>query len=444
MLKRSNLHDYQPQSIDFGKEKKRCALWLPMGAGKTSSSLTLISDLIDEFAISKTLVIAPLRVANSVWHKETQIWEHLTHLTYSICTGTEKQRIAALQKPADLYVINRENTEWLLKYLLSIKNVMFDMIVIDESDSFKNPSSRRFKALKKLAPKTEYFIELTGTPSPKGYLDLWAQIYLLDEGKRLGKTFTAYKQRFFNSDYMGYNWTLKDGADKQIRALISDIVFSVEQTTKIKQVDIIRDAELPPKVAKQYKEFEKEFVLELESNDIEALNAASLTGKLQQICNGAIYHEDKSFIVLHDIKIEMLKEILEPLNEPVLVAYQFKSDLERLLKAFPQGQALSKDEQMISDWNAKKIPLLFVHPASAGHGLNIQFGGSMIVWFGLTFNLAYYQQLIARLARQGQTETVRNIHLIMKNTIEEKIMQAIENKAKTQNELLDYVKNLYK
>jgi SNF2 family DNA or RNA helicase len=439
MLKREQLHDYQVESCNLIKSKKRIALWLPMGFGKSVTTATAIVDLLDSFSIQKTLIIAPLRVANSVWHEEFSNWEHLQHLTYSICTGSLKEREQALNKDCDVYIINRENVKWLIEYLLKIKNKMFDMVVVDESDSFKSSSSQRFKALKKLSTKVEYFVELTGTPSPNGYLDIWSQMYLIDGGERLGKTMTAFKQRFFESDWMGYTWTIRDGSETKIKSLIKDITYSAEPVIETKRIDIIRDAELPKKLAKQYADLEKNFFVELENCEVEALSAASLSNSLTQFSNGAIYN-DESYDVIHDIKIEMLKEVLEPLNESVLVAYQFKSDYERLVKAFPHARKLDKDPKTIKDWNARKIPLLLAQSASASHGINAQHGGSIIVWFGMTFNLGVYQQFVARLDRQGQKETVRNIHLVIKNTIDEKILNAIEAKATTQQELIDYIK----
>jgi SNF2 family DNA or RNA helicase len=438
MLKRSQLHGYQVEATDFILEKKRCALWLGMGFGKTVSTLTAITDLFDSLSITKVLIVAPLRVANSVWHTEISNWVHLNHLTYSICTGGVKQRTEALNKEADIYIINRENVKWLVDNGYA-KN--FDMVVIDESDSFKNSSSQRFKAMKKISPYANYFVELTGTPSPNGYLDLWSQMYLIDGGNRLGRTNTAYKDRFFSSDYMGYSWELKKGSENKIKKLLKDKVYSAEQVIKTKRIDIPRFETLPPKLEKQYKELEKNFLVELEKEQLEVMNAVALSNKLMQFSNGAVYNEEGETINIHDIKIEMLKEILEPLNEPVLVAYNYKSDLAKLQKHFPHGRVLDKNAETIEEWNNKKIPLLFAHPASAGHGLNLQHGGSIMVWFGLTFNLAYYQQFIARLDRQGQPETVRNILLIIKNTIDEKVIQAIENKAKTQKDLIEYIKN---
>jgi SNF2 family DNA or RNA helicase len=436
MLKREQLHDYQVDAIEYILKTKRCALWLQMGMGKTTSTLTAIADLFDSFAISKVLIVAPLRVANSVWHTEIANWSHLNHLTYSICTGSVKERLTALESKADIYIINRENVKW-----LSDINVRFDMIVIDESDSFKSPKSQRFKAMKKLAANCQYFVELTGTPSPNGYLDLWSQMYLIDGGNRIGKTMTAYKQRFFESDYMGYSWTLRNGSDKNIKSLLADVVYSAEPVVNSNRIDIKRFADLPIKLERKYKDLERTFLLELEKEDIEVLNAASLSNKLLQFVNGAVYGENKKTINIHDIKIEMLKEILEPLDEPVLVAYNYKSDLEKLKKHFPQGVELDSNNQTIIDWNAKKIPLLFAHPASSGHGINLQHGGSIMIWFGMTWNLGYYQQFVARLDRQGQTETVRNIHLLIKDTIDEKVLLAIDNKATTQRDLMEYIKN---
>lgn len=438
MLNRDDLHSYQHKGVELILEQKKLALWFLMGMGKTPTTLTAIKDLMDGIAINKTLVIAPLRVANSVWHKEAFNWSHLKDLTFSICTGTQPNRLAKLNAKADIYVINRENIPWLVEHYKS--KWPFDCVVIDESDSFKNQSSRRWKTLRKIMPKVEYLVQLTGTPSPNGLLDIWAQMYLLDGGKALGRNMTAYKNKYYVSDYMGFSWILKDGADVEIHKAVEHLVYCPEKVVTTKRVDIVRSAVLPPALEKQYRVLEKEFLIELENVDITAMSAAALSNKLLQYCNGIVYDEDKNHIHLHDLKIEMLKEVIEEAKAPVLVFYNYKSDLANLLKHFKKAVPLDTDPTTIDKWNEGKIDLLLAHPASSGHGINLQSGGSICVWYGLTWNLGNYQQAVARLDRQGQKETVRNIHLVIEGAIDERVLSAIEGKAKTQHELLEYMK----
>lgn len=443
MLTRNNLHDHQNKAIELIKTRKKLALWIFLGGGKTSSSLTALSDLLDCLEVSKILVIAPLRVANSVWHTDAKKWEHLQHLSFSICTGTPKQRIDALNADADFYIINRENIPWLVNHYKS--KWPFDAVVIDESDSFKSHKAQRWKALKKVLPFIEYLIELTGTPSGNGLQDLWAQIFLLDGGQALGKSKTAFMMKYFESDYMGYNWTLKEGAEEKIYKAIEHLVYAPEKQIYSKRIDIRRTASLPAKLMKQYRELEKEFVLELENLDvITALSAAAVSNKCLQFANGVMYDDEKNQVPIHTLKIEMLKEVVEEAKAPILVAYNYKSDLDAIKKHFPKAVTLDSDPETISQWNSGEIEMLLAHPASASFGLNLQEGGSIIVWYGQTWNLSYRQQFIARLDRQGQKNTVRNIDLIIEGTIDEKIEDAINNKAKTQKDLLDYMKSICK
>jgi SNF2 family DNA or RNA helicase len=445
MLKRENLHDYQNKAVDFIWRKKKVGLLLDMGLGKTVSSLTAIVDLIDSLSAVKVLIIAPLRVANTVWHVEAKQWEHTKHLKINICTGSEKNRRAQLLKDADVYVINRENVEWLVN--LYGKKWPFDTVVIDESSSFKSPSSRRFKALKKVAPMMDYCWLLTGTPTPNGLLDLWSQIFLLDQGERLGRNMTAYKQRFFESDFMGYKYTPRKGSDEKIHELLSDITLSMEAKDYLElpdRLDSTVKVQLTPKLMKQYKELEKEFLLELNDDVlIETPSAATLANKLVQFCNGAIYTDDLgNYEQLHKSKIEALNDLIEDNpNENILVAYNYKTDLERLIKKFPDAVVMDKEGEAVTKWNNGEIKLLLAHPASAGHGLNLQKGGSVVVWFGLNWSLELYQQFNARLHRQGQQKPVRIIHLVVDSCIDERIMIALTGKAKTQQELIDALKN---
>lgn len=444
MLSRDDLHDYQNRAVEFIKSEKRCGLFLDMGLGKTTTSLTAASDMLDMMAVTRVLVIAPLRVANSVWAQEARNWEHLKHLRVSVCTGTEKKRMTALHKDADIYTINRENVPWLVKHYG--KKWPFDAVIVDESSSFKSPSSQRFKALKRVLPETNYMVILTGTPSPNGLLDLWSQMYLVDFGQRLGKTFTGYKQRFFESDFMGYKFTPREGAPDNIHRILSDKVLSMSAADYLEvpdRVDITTVVELPPKVQRQYDEFERTLLAELEDGgEVEAISAAALANKLLQWSNGATYTDDKgNWSELHSAKLDALEEVIETNpDENFLVAYNYKTDLERIKKRFPDAVVLDKEQSTIDAWNAGQIKMLLAHPASAAHGLNLQHGGSVIVWFGLNWSLELTQQFNGRLHRQGQQKPVRIIHLVAKGCMDERVMTAIKEKGLTQEALLSALK----
>ena len=443
MLTKSQMHDYQHRSVNFILDNKKVALLLDMGLGKTVSSLTAIADLIDSMSVNKVLIIAPLRVANTVWHTEAKNWEHTKHLKINICTGSEKNRQSKLHSSADIYIINRENVEWLVN--LYGKKWPFDCVIIDESSSFKSPSARRFKALKKTIAKTEYCVLLTGTPSPNGLLDLWSQYYLLDAGERLGRTMTAYKQRFFETDFMGYKFEPRKNASNNIYDLVKNITLSMDAAdylTLPSRIDSSLVVELPVKLKKQYDELEKEFIAQIDDNEIVALSAATLANKLLQFCNGAIYtDEHKNYSELHKSKLDALADIVDDNNgENILVAYNYKTDLIRLQKKFPDAVVMDKEGLAVDKWNRGEIKMLLAHPASAGHGLNLQRGGSLIVWFGLNWSLELYQQFNARLHRQGQDKPVRIIHIVVKDCIDEKVMKAIAGKALTQSDLLNALK----
>jgi hypothetical protein len=444
VFSRSDLHSYQKRAVSFIQDKQRCGLFLDMGLGKTTSALTAVSDLRDSFSIYKVLIIAPLRVANSVWAQEAQKWEHLKHLTVSVCTGSEKRRLGALQTDADIYVINRENVEWLVNHMG--KNWPFDMLIIDESSSFKNSSTKRFKALRKILPFTEYLVLLTGTPSPNSLLDLWSQMYLIDFGQSLGRTMTAYKQRFFEQDYMGYKFTPREGAADRIHNLISPSVIhmSAEDYLELpKRIDLIERVDMPPTALETYRNFETTLLAELEDGEeVEAMSAAVLANKLLQFANGGLYtDENGSWSEIHATKLDALEEIIEDNpNENLLVAYNYRFDLERLQKKFPSAVVLDKKQETIDRWNRGEIKMMLAHPASAGHGLNLQGGGSLIVWFGLTWSLEYYQQFNARLHRQGQTKPVRILHIVAKKTIDERVLGVLSTKDVTQKKLLAALK----
>lgn len=447
MLSRDDLHDYQVRGVEFIKARKRCALFLDMGLGKTTTTLTALSDLHDSMTVNKTLIIAPLRVANSVWSQECAKWSHLKDMGVSVCTGSERQRIAALQRDADVFVINRENVLWLVT--LYGKKWPFDCVVIDESSSFKSSSSERFKALKRVLPSTTRMVLLTGTPSPNGLLDLWAQVYLVDFGMSLGRTMSAYKQRFFETDYMGYKFTPRPGADETIQNLIRPMTLSMSAEDYLElpdRIDLVERITLPSKVLTAYQSFESEMFAELpDGEEVEAISAGVLAGKLLQYANGAMYTDAlHNYSVLHNAKLDTLDEIIEANpNEPLLVAYNFKSDLERLLKRFPDATVLDKDPETVLRWNRGEIPLLLAHPASAGHGLNLQAGGSVIVWFGLSWSLELDQQFNARLHRQGQSKPVRVIRIVCADTIDERVLEVLESKDAVQSRLLKSLKPEY-
>lgn len=444
MLYRYDLHEYQERAIKFIIEKKRCALFLDMGLGKSVSTLTAVSDLLDSFAVARVLVIAPLRVANSVWKQEGGRWHHLRHLDIAICTGSERNRISVLQRDAHIYVINRENVDWIVSYYK--KKWPFDCIIIDESSSFKNATSKRFKALKKILPMTDYITLLTGTPSPNGLLDLWSQIYLIDQGEALGRTMTAYKQRFFESDYMGYAHTPRAGSPARIYELLAPMTISMSAEDYLElpdRIDLIESVELPPAAMKAYQLFEDTLLAQLPDGEmVEAMNAAVLANKLLQNANGALYTDTLgNWSEVHSTKLDALVDLVEQNSgENILVAYNYKSDLERIQKKFPYARMLDKDPQTVVDWNAGRIKMLLAHPASAGHGLNLQRGGSMIIWFAMNWSLELYQQFNARLHRQGQDKPVRIVHMVVNKTIDERVMSVLAGKDKSQAALLDALK----
>ena len=441
MLSRDNLHDYQRRTVDSIKTRRRCGLALEMGLGKTVSTLTATADLLDGCLVDRVLVIAPLRVANSVWSQEARDWAHLRHLKVVVCTGNERQRLTALQKTADVYVINRENVPWLVEHYKT--KWPFDAVIIDESSSFKSQAAQRWKALRRVLPMTDYMVLLTGTPAPNSLLDLWAQQYLIDQGAALGKTFTAYKQRFFDADFMGYKHTPKAGAAEKIHALLADSWISMAASDYLQlpeRIDLVEPVYLPPVVLKAYLDFERTLLAELpDGQEIEASSAAVLANKLLQWCNGATYIDDKgNWSALHSVKLDALAEIIEDNpNETVLVAYNYKSDLARICERFPNAVVLDKDPATIARWNAGEISMLLAHPASAGHGLNLQQGGALCVWYGLNWSLELYQQFNARLHRQGQTRPVRIVHLVTSGCIDERVLAVLYQKDAQQNALLD-------
>ena len=438
-------HDYQRYATNFIINNPISAVLLEMGLGKSVISLSAINELmLDYFDVSRTLVIAPLRVAISTWPEEIKKWEHLKYLTYSVVTGSEKERLDALKKPAHIYIINRENVDWLITK--SGFKWTFDMVVIDELSSFKSYQAKRFKSLLKARPKVKRIVGLTGTPSSNGLMDLWAEFRLLDMGERLGRYITHYRQNFFVPDkrnqQMIFSYKPKDGAEKMIYSLISDITISMKSKDFLKMPECIMNevvVSLSEKEQMLYDSLKKDMMLSIGDNEIDAVNAAALSNKLLQMASGSVYDEDKNMIHIHDRKLDVLEDLIEGANgKPVLVAYWFKHDLERIKERFDVREI--KTGKDISDWNNGKIPIAVIHPASAGHGLNLQAGGSTLIWFSITWSLELYEQTNARLYRQGQKETVVIHHILAKGTIDEDVMKALENKNKTQAVLIDAVK----
>nr|DAU21874.1 MAG TPA: Chromatin remodeling complex ATPase [Caudoviricetes sp.] len=439
-------HNYQAYAIDYIETHPIAAVLLDMGLGKTVISLTAIADLLfDSFEAHRILVVAPLRVARDTWPAEIAKWEHLQHLTYAVCVGTPKERLMALLSGADITIINRENLGWLIDS--SGFDFDYDMVIIDELSSFKNHKSKRFQSLMKVRPKVKRIIGLTGTPSSNGLMDLWAEFKLLDFGERLGRFITHYRNNYFIPDKRNgeiiYSYKPMPYAEDAIYRRISDITISMKSTDHLQMPELITsqyEVQLSEEETQRYEELKADFILELPEGEITAANAASLTGKLSQLANGAIYDDDGNIIEFHDRKLDALEDLIEAANgKPLLVAYWFKHDLQRIKKRFDVREIKSSKD--ITDWNNGDIPVAVIHPASAGHGLNLQAGGSTLIWFGLTWSLELYQQTNARLWRQGQTfGTVVIEHIITKGTIDERILKALSLKEVTQNALIDAVK----
>lgn len=438
-------HDYQEVAKEFALERDAAGLFLDMGLGKTVITLTAIEELKNDYLEDvKVLVIAPKRVAEDTWTTEHEKWDHLKDLKVVKIMGTPKQREKALTEEGDIYIITRDNVAWLVDLLG--RKWDFDTVVIDELSSFKSNQSKRFKSLRKVRPLIKRVIGLTGTPAPNGYMDLWAQIYLLDRGERLGKTITEFRGRFFNTLYRhGYNeYELREGAKEEIDEAIKDLCISMKAKDYLKMEEPIyinRVAKLNKKEYKLYKDMEREAVLELGDEDITALSAAAVSNKLLQLSNGAVYTDERKVIEIHNKKLEVLEELIEEAKgEPVLVFYNFQHDKDRIIEKFKKDIRVLDTEKDIKDWNNKKIKILLAHPAGAGHGLNLQDGGSIIIWFGLNWSLELYQQANARLNRQGQKETVRIYHIIAEKTIDERVLEVLKGKNTRQEELLRQLK----
>ena len=444
-------HDYQQYAIDYIETHPIAAVLLAMGLGKTSITLTAIFNLLfDSFEVHRVLVIAPLRVARDTWTAEVDKWDHLQNIICSVAVGTETERKAALMRQADIYIINRENVQWLIEE--SGIPFTFDMIVIDELSSFKNHNTKRFKSLLKVRPKVSRIVGLTGTPASNGLMDLWAEFRILDMGQRLGRFITKYRTDYFMPDKRNgqiiYSYKPLPYAEDAIFRKISDITISMKSTDHLQMPELVSseyEVHLSDEEKQKYTNLKQELVLSLGDAEITAANAASLSGKLSQMANGAIYDDNGEVIQIHDRKLDALEDIIEAANgNPILVAYWFKHDYdrisERLKKCHIPFSKLDTSDS-IRRWNNGEIPVALIHPASAGHGLNLQSGGSTLVWFGLTWSLELYQQTVARLWRQGQTsKTVVVQYIITKGTIDERIMKALRNKERTQSALIDAVK----
>lgn len=446
-----NPHKYQEYAIRYIETHPISAVFLDMGLGKTSITLTALYDLLfDFFKIHKVIVIAPFRVARDTWSAEIMKWEHLSGLRYSVAVGTEAERLEALRRKADIYIINRENVQWLVEE--SGLPFDFDMVVIDELSSFKNHQSKRFKALMKKRPGVERIVGLTGTPSSNGLMDLWAEFKLLDMGERLGRFIGQYRTRYFLPDKRNgqvvFSYKPLPGAEESIYRAISDITISMKASDHLQMPELIQSRHtvyLSEKEMQRYVDMKQELVLQLPDGEITAANAASLSGKLSQMANGAVYADNQTVISIHDRKLDALEDMIESMGgKPLLVAYWFQHDLERITKRLHKLKipfSRLDTAESIQRWNAGEIPVALIHPASAGHGLNLQSGGSAIVWFGLTWSLELYQQTNARLWRQGQTaETVVVQHILTEGTIDGRIMKALSEKDSTQAALIDAVK----
>ena len=442
-------HGYQEYASEKIVEQVACGLFLEMGMGKTAATLTAAAELLhDRFDVARVLVIAPLRVAEDTWSRECEKWDHLRYLRIAKILGSEKERIQALHTTADLYIVNRENVEWLVDFYG--KNWPYDMVVIDELSSFKSAQAKRFKALRKVRPLVSRIVGLTGTPAPNGLVDLWPQLYLLDQGERLGKTMTGYRERYFLPDKRNrsviFSYKPKPDAEAAIYQQIADICVSMKSQDFLdmpQRIDNVVEVLLSEVERTQYDQLEREALLSFPEGDIDAANAAALSNKLLQMANGAVYDENGEVKMIHDRKLEALAELWESGNgKPLLIFYAYKHDKERLKIFFEQRgitpRALDSSAD-IAAWNEGRIQVAVVHPGSAGHGLNLQAGGNIIVWFGLTWSLELYQQANARLWRQGQRETVIIHHLVAKNTIDEAVMAALAKKENVQAALMSAV-----
>ena len=453
-MDKSNLHKYQKVCVEHIISHPFCGVFLDMGLGKTISTLTAIEELkYDYCEIDTVLIIAPKRVVETVWEEEAKKWDHTKHLTFSKIIGTERQRLAALKVKADVHIISRDNIAWLCS--LYAAKLPYDMLVIDELSSFKAHQTQRFKSLRLARPWFKRVVGLTGTPAPNGLINLWSQMYLIDRGERLEKTITAYRSRYFrpgaSNGYVVYSYNLLPDSERLIQERIKDICISMRAEDYLEmpeRIDNFVRVTMPDKLMDAYKKFEQENVITL-ANEIEegtttvnAVNAAALSNKLLQFANGAMYDENKNVVPIHDLKLEALKEIIEAADgKPVLVAWTYQFDRDRIKNYFrSMAPRELKTAEDINDWNAGKVRLMLAHPASAGHGINLQAGGNIIVWYGLTWSLELYQQFNARLYRQGQKQRTIIHHIVNTGTHDEDVVRALKSKDKTQNNLMNSIK----
>ena len=446
---------HQKIAAEFLRTHKRAGLFLDMGLGKTVVSLTHAKELLDDYAVNKVLVIAPLRVAQDTWSRESDKWDHLQGLRVSRVLGTEKQRKAALETDADVYVINRANVQWLVELLG--KSWPFDMVIIDELSSFKSSSSKRWRCLKRVIKLSRYVVGLTGTPAPNGYIDLWPETYLLDNGERLGRTLGEYRTRYFSpgahKGHVVFEWRLKPGAKGEIDRKLSDLCLSMSKEDWLTLPPVLFNniiVRMNDQERKTYDDLRVHQVLPLLAGRLSDMRdfdsavvgatAATLSGKLLQLANGAAYDDNGSVFRVHDRKLDALEDIrAESHGQPLLVFYSYRHDMDRILERFPDAVVMD-DGDTIQRWNAGQIPMLLCHPASAGHGLNLQEGGHIIVWFGLPWSLELYAQANARLHRMGQGESVIVHHIVCEGTLDEKVVTTLEQKDATQRGLLDALK----
>ena len=437
-------HAYQRYAAQFILDHPAAAVFLDCGLGKTVITLTAIRELLhDSFAVRRVLIIAPLRVARDTWPSEIRKWDHLSDLTYAVAVGNTAKRLAALRQKAEITIINRENVDWLVKN----NTFDFDMVVVDELSAFKSHRTRRFKALMKVRPMVSRIVGLTGTPSSNGLMDLWAEFRLLDMGKRLGRFLTHYRERYFLPDkrnaQMVFTYKPRPGADGTLYEAIGDITISMKSGDYLRLPELVTNVvrvEMNEQERRIYERLKKDMAAEIDGKEIDAMNAAALSGKLLQMAAGAVYDGEGQAVRLHDRKLDALEDLVESANgRPVLIAYWFRHDIERIRKRFPGAREL-RQEADIADWNAGKISIGLIHPASAGHGLNLQDGGSMLIWFSLTWSLELNQQTNARLWRQGQKHTVTIHYLVMKDSIDESVMAALSRKDKVQEALMSAVK----
>ena len=443
-------HQYQEYCIDQVIRKNKIALWLEPGLGKTSITLSAINELkYNRFEIYKVLVIAPKKVAEATWQDEAQKWDHTKHLKFSTVLGSQTKRIREVNTPADIYIINRDNVKWLVDYYRN--DWPFDMVVIDEASSFKSNKAQRWKALKSVRKHIRRIVELTGTPAPHSLLDLWPQVYLLDEGERLGKTIGSFRERYFNPDKRNavqvFTYKPKTGAEESVKRLLSDICISMKASDYLdlpKQINDLIPVVLNPAAQKAYKKLEKEALLQVDEQLIDAGSAGVLTNKLLQLCNGAVYDDKGKTVELHSCKLEAFAELVEALDgQHALVFYNFKHDKDRLLKLLSKTKLrvrVFQGPQDEHDWNAGKIDLLLAHPASCAYGLNLQMGGHHVIWFGLNWSLELYQQANKRLHRQGQTQPVIVHQLVVKGGVDEDVIASLQDKAHTQETLMQALK----